>query len=537
MGLRSGIASVLRRVGYVPRMELEAVETRLIRETARASGVAIEGLGRFTYEKTGEIGGSERWDTLDRMENDPHIKGSLRSVTLPLTNGEWKLEPASDRAVDVEARDLVAANLLREVNDRYGREYWVTQSWRQRQTEELRCLVDGFSLFSLSMRQVESKWVFDQIKWLEPSSVDPSGWKLGEDDSILEIQRTYKTPGNVFRFQEPLDVNAIALYVWDHYGARYEGRPMIRSMFGAWKRKLFIQNQAAIWAQKVGAPVPIVEYPHGTTPDQVQRLLEFVQSLRGTAPAEAFGLFRKAADGTGVTVSYAGATTDVERGLRQLVDGENAELAHGGGTKSELLGETQQGNRAVGSEHARREMLYVSAVGKVMSEIEMHGIGNLPGLIERIVAVNFPSAEPPHLEPPRPDPLIYFEHIKEAWSAGIIPHHESSRRYIVEQMFGLDLPDEAYEVQEPQPIVMPTGANGGQPPNEAGETAEAVALAARQDFERRIAPLLEPVEEGAPMPGGRFPESAGAERVQSRRGRRHVPRGRARHAPGAQAGA
>ncbi|MCP3997511.1 MAG: hypothetical protein GY722_20990, partial [bacterium] len=92
-----------------------------------ASGVDMTS-GRFTIEANEELTGTKKWDTLDEMENDPHIKGALQAIVGPMMNATPEIKAASEDAQDIEIAEFCAANLLRETNDNYGREVWCQSS-------------------------------------------------------------------------------------------------------------------------------------------------------------------------------------------------------------------------------------------------------------------------------------------------------------------------------------------------------------------------------------------------------------------------
>src|SRR5439155_121081 len=296
-----------------------------------ASGVPIT-WGAYHYELTKALQGRQRWEVLDRMEADSHVKGTMRDNTLPLLTAKWDVKAASSSARDTDAAEFVSANLLRAGGDTYGEDYYCQTSFiGQRLPEICDMLRAGYSMFAKSTRVVNRMRVYDRIQWLEPASVDPHGWVLGEDDSIQEILRTYRTPGLQYNLRDPLPLEKIALYVWDLKGARFEGRPYVRSMYGPWYRKEFIMRMAMLRTQKVGSPVPWATIPNNYDANEKARAEEFLEAMRGTAPDESFGLFRRTAANIGPDFRYMEAQNAEADLFRGLIDGENLEIAHAGG--------------------------------------------------------------------------------------------------------------------------------------------------------------------------------------------------------------
>ena len=503
------------------QQQVASLETRSRFGKERSAGTAMT-YGSFEYEQNRLLRGDERWDTLAKMVTDPHVKGAVVQKTAPLVRADWEIKPASEDDRNVEIAEFCSANLLRQSTERFGKEYWVQTSWEgQRLPEILNFLETGFAIFNKTWRRAGTKMVYDRLQWLEPSSVDPRGWKLDDVDNIVQIERTYSDPKDEYKYFEPLLPEDLALYVWEMKGARYEGTPFIRSLYGPWFRKDLMQKWAVIWAQKAGAPVPTGYYPKswGQEPGTLAKFEKFIRSMRGTAPAEAYGMFPKGTDGESPEVGYAESKhAEVDR-LRSLLDGENKEIAHGGGTKSMMLGETGSGSRSLGESQGLLEMAIPEAIAVVVCEIESHGVGNVRGVIEDLVDANYSDVQAyPELVVSKINPfegMEHFDQILAAWGGGIIPHTPAARRQIVEGRLGLNLPDDAYEIEE-QPVMVPgdtdappngkqppMGTNPDEPDDDGPDGPEAqMSLESEAAFRERIAPLLQPVE-GAPD-GGNF---------------------------------
>lgn len=462
-------ASEVSQIVGSARADVDALSLRLAaaREKAKmASGVAITN-GQFQYDVAEALRGKERWTTFAKMETDAHVAGSVSGIVDPLKGAKWEIKPATDKPKDLEIAEFVSANLLRTNGEKYGREYWCASSWRaQRLPEILQMLWHGFSLFAKSWREVNGKLVYDRIQWLEPSSVDPRGWILDNSDNLVSVQRTFRKPDSNAVLQEPIAAADLALYVWDMRGARYAGTPFVRAMYGPWMRKDFVLRQALIWAQKAGNPIPVGFYPKTGYNDRDIALFEqAVQMMRGTSPDHAFFAGPLGDDGQEPVMKYVGADSGEVDRMRGLIDGENAEIAHAGASKSQLLGETSSGSRAVGGTQQDREMMTVKAAADVVCEWETHGVGPLPGLIEELVARNFANVRSmPELRVSNVAPGEAFQNFDElvaGVNAGLIPKHPEIQRQITER-FGLVIPDEVFESMEwpPQPVVVNTAKPG-----------------------------------------------------------------------------
>lgn len=521
MGL---IRSALHRIGLAAaQSETDVLKSQigmLLRERIERheSGVKTQGGpfgAQFTRESNAKWRTAMVWDTIEQMEHDPHVVGALRANDLPLRNASWDIQPASDKPRDKEIAEFVAANLLRKASEKFGREYWGSTSWLERLASIMRMHADGFAMFSLSAKRVEAKVVFDRIHWLEPHSVDPRGWVI-EGDNLIRVKRTYNTPDNKFRTLRPLEASEIALYPWDFRGARFDGTPMIRSMYGAWMRKTNVQSYGAQWAQKAGAPAMIGTHPKFWGEDERLAFSRFVQSVAiGEAPDRAYMVGPVEDGGTEPKISFAGAQHDLERSLTTLVSAENSEIAHAGSTKSDMLGETESGSRALGSTQQAREMSLIQATAAWIVTAECHGFGNLNGLIDRLVGWNYAGVkDQPVLTCTKIDPTATLRLLGptvEGVNAGIIPNTPELRRQVTEGL-GYRLADEAYEIEPaPRMLLAPNGkppqGDEKDPTDETDDKPESVA-ASMAAFETRVSRLLQPSKEGAPVQGGRFPDGA-----------------------------
>ena len=498
--------------------------------------------GRFDYDSNRALHGADKYTIFDKMEADPHVKGLLLDKALPLLTAEWEVKAASDKPKDIEVAEFCAANLLRKPSDQFGREYWLETSWKaQRLPEVLSMLLDGFALFVSSWRRVGTRVVYDRLQWVEPDTIDGTRpWDIDDEDRIVAVNRKLSTPQDNYQYDAKVPAERLKLYVWDLKGARFEGRSFVRAMYGAWLRKEFLLRQSAIWAQKVGAPMPIVHYPPGMSPAQIAKVKQIARAARGNSPAEGYAVFPKDDAGNKVDVEYAGAEHHEVDRMRGLIDGENKEIHQGGRDSSAMLGETGGGgSRALGESKGKGEIKLTQAIGEIVSEWENHGVANLTGTLEELVNRNYTVAAYPELVCSKIDPFEDFGETLEAWKAGIIPPTPEARRQIVEGTLGLNLSDDSYEIETPPelPAAPPPGQPGEQvdddnPPGD-DEAAMSARLAAKEDFRQRIAPLLAPSQEGTPRSGRRFPFGTGKESVQPGRGARVVPGGRAGRAGGA----
>ncbi len=488
-------------------LDIERTRRRNAQKKSKASGVKIA-MGRFGYEDNDELKGKQRFVTLRNMTTDAHVKGTLRFNSLPLVNAKWEIKPASDDPRDIEIAEFCAANLLRQSSKKYGKKYWCKTPWKaQRLGEALTMLQYGFSATHKTWRVVDGKRVYDTLKWLEPHTIDPNGWMLDDEDNIVALLRTFSKPSGDHVVQEPVLASELHLFVWDMVGARYEGEPLIRSLFGPWYRKDQYLRATLAWAAKTGNPPPIGIFPStGWGDEEIAKFEDLVEMLRGVPPDEAWGVFPRG-DSNGPEIQYAASDIGEIDRMRSLIDGENAEIAHGGGTKSMLLGETRSGSRALGESIGKMESPQVGAVAEVLIEQISHGVANLPGFIEELVDENFADVEAyPTLTCDYADPLEKRQmalDLGTSIAAGALPPIPEVQ-FAAAQRFGLDIPIEVFqrakeeadkkemEKEKLKADAMKAKAKESSSQSEGGDVA-----AAADNVQMILSPLLMPVGEPA----------------------------------------
>lgn len=369
-------------------MPLGEVTKRGAKSNRVSSGAKIRG-GTFDYERAPELRSTkERSETYRKMLwGDPHIAESIRALTLPLiARASWDVKPAEENAKGRLAVDLVSANLYNRTSKKFGREYFQFTPWSQRLREILSFLSYGFSVFYKEWQRVDSQTVFRRLIWLEPETVQRWNFEKGE---LVSISRQYSDESGEMRMED-LEVKDLALYGWDVVGARLEGLPLVRSMFGAWSRKEFLLRCKMIAAQRASVGIPWAKWdnsmvsPPDDFDDKIEQMLanslgSGIESLYFSAPVPSLEM--------GYLQQPAGEIQKFDL----LADAENLAIAHAGGTKSQMLGETQSGSRALSEPMMTFQYVLAEAIGSIVAEQEVWGVANVQGVVDDLILTNFPE--------------------------------------------------------------------------------------------------------------------------------------------------
>jgi hypothetical protein len=395
--------------------------------------------------------------TWDLKAGEEHEKTAEPDPNTGMLRVKEKETPESTRAQ--EARDLVASNLYLDECEEYGREYWSRSPWTQRLREILTMIPHGFSIFYVTERVVNGKRIFDRFLWLEPSSIDR--WIFNANDELVAVSRQYRKADGTSVTNEELPAENLVLYTWDLIGARVEGLPLTRPLFGPWKRKDFLLRCKMLAAQRSGVGMPWAKRDgtmDGDNGDQLEDDIEtFIQSSFGSGiehgylssanPSLEFGYLRQESADLAV--------------FDTLVTQENLHYAHGGSTKSGMIGELPGGARATAETQSSDKYVMVEAVGQMIAEMELRGCAGLRGPIAYLVDSNLANVKKyPYLELSGVDPQQNERDLKglgQAKKDGLIQARPEIERVVLKR-FGLDLPDEV--LNQPPPMAPPAGEPG-----------------------------------------------------------------------------
>ena len=366
--LRSEIMSLRRQVGQ-----------ELGRSAFGASGISLS-MHTIQEEYVPELHTLQgRLPILERMANDPAVRGQLNAIFAALISGvRWKVEGGTQ-----EQRDLVAANLLREGD----RNLWCLTSWSDRLYETLGCLIHGFAMFGKQRRDAETDSriydIFHDIKWLHPRSLEQgNAWWMDASDNLLGVSRSF-TDGTGRAVRQFVRSEDLFIVPWDRRGPNWEGNAFIRPMYKPWKMRELAEKIDLIDLQNRGVGIPIAKLASGGGPKERDQLLAILKDLRYGSKERAFIVINNDEEIKFLT------SENQSREAQSVIDGKAADIARVGVTQYLESGNTQSGSRAASSSMATGFFVHVDSIRIRIEDMINFGAGPLPGLVEELQDMNF----------------------------------------------------------------------------------------------------------------------------------------------------
>lgn len=324
---------------------------------------------------------AKRFALLRKMDNDPKVKGALRSIYSSLMEADWKVQPASDSKRDkLIAREL-AANLFHDRESDLPATWYIRTPWKRRLFEVLLMLRDGFSMFGKSRRMQGNKIILDHLAYWYPETIED--WLLADDDALIGVKRRYQKPnGDEEHLVYPAE--SFSLYSWEMAGGNYQGIPFIRPMYKPWKMKDVLERLDIMDAQNRAVGIPLVTIPAGLDIDEVERLKNLARELRG-------GSYRERAwaavpDGADVGfMDFKANTKDVNASIAK----KDQDISHAASLPVNELGSTQKGSRAVAGAMAAKERIVLQSIADLVTVMECDGVGTVIGNMREYVDLNY----------------------------------------------------------------------------------------------------------------------------------------------------
>lgn len=283
----------------------------------------------------------------DKMRTDPQIQGLLWGLTLPIRRYKWFVDPngASDQTVHEFAQD-VGLQIRDQPTDVVGR-----TRGRFSHDDHLRhallALVFGHMFFEQVGEIIGDgdamRWRMRKLAPRMPHSI--ARIAMNETGGLAGIAQpwTSATPGPSGMREAFIEVDRLVAYVWDREASNWTGRSLLRAMYGPWLIKQTLVKVDAIKHERNGMGIP---FARQTVPNTDANALGEAQKLATSI---------RAGEVAGATLPY-GFDVDL-KGVSGTLPDTLASIRYCDEVMARsvlmmfmMLGQTQSGSRALGSE-------------------------------------------------------------------------------------------------------------------------------------------------------------------------------------------
>lgn len=316
----------------------------------RIVGGAIQSLDQ-NFELRGPkwYGTPYRLGIAGQMMRDAHVRQSISYRTAPLCSATWRFRPASKEPLDREAADFANWAFLERL------------PWE----ELVRRHVGGWSTYGFSLSEMTDDWrpVPTGRFPLHPGEgrgIVPTGVHEIPASTVQRWLQSTECPTSIAGIEQfvqgsdaekaghrTIPADRILRWTLDQEGANFEGLPLLRSAYAAWRMKIAFLTIAAIKHERRGVGTPVAIAGENATDDEVDAAEETLEEMRANARGHLVLP-------NGWTFAWEGGSQSDETNIETAIDACNRDIAVNvsagfmmlaltTSTGSYALGSTQQG--------------------------------------------------------------------------------------------------------------------------------------------------------------------------------------------------
>jgi hypothetical protein len=277
-----GIVAAIKGVfgGSTPRSRVvSGAGTRIVNGAIQSLDQNADLQGRKWYGSPYQLGVS------GRMMRDGHVRQSISYRTAPLCNATWRFRPASKEPIDREAADFANWAFLERL------------PW-----EHLtRRIVASFHVNGFSLNEMTDDWsVVPSGRFpLHPGGgrgIVPTGvheipaWSVNRwaqsrecPTSIAGIEQFIQGSDGERAGYRFIPAERILRWTLDQEGANFEGLPLLRSAYAAYKMKIAFLTIAAIKHERRGVGTPVAIQGENASDAEIDAAEEALAEMRANA--------------------------------------------------------------------------------------------------------------------------------------------------------------------------------------------------------------------------------------------------------------
>jgi hypothetical protein len=259
------VRNLITKLQETPPKEKERIDNF---EATSSAGTEIFG-GDFFEEYLQEIRGNEWAKIADRMRrSSDQVNMLLTLIKTPIINATWEIESPDESEISNEIKEFLEFALFDNID------------FEQFIQEALTFYEFGHSVFEvvytplINHAKHSNTIIPKKFSFISPKTIEE--WRLNNDGSINHIRQM--VDGDLSR-DVRIEADNLMVMSINKEGSNYEGRSLLRPIYGNWKRKQNFLKILAIGIERssLGVPVGITAQSAGSKArDTLQKILNAV---------------------------------------------------------------------------------------------------------------------------------------------------------------------------------------------------------------------------------------------------------------------
>jgi hypothetical protein len=218
------------------------------------SGTAISALV-YQNEYLSELTGVESHTVYNKMRrSDPQVRKVLSAITSPIKSATWSFEAASD-----EDKDIEAAALMERI-------FFTDLDYDHKLGEILTFLAHGFSIFEvIHENKISSEFGaytgLANLAFRNQTTI--TEWRV--DPRTSHLTEVHQEQSGDAEVDVWLKTDTLLMFFNEREGDD-NGFPLLRPLYGPYKRKLLIETLKMIGIERSAIPTPTLQVPENISP-------------------------------------------------------------------------------------------------------------------------------------------------------------------------------------------------------------------------------------------------------------------------------
>lgn len=210
----------------------------------------------YQVEYLSELIGVQAHTIYNKMRrSDPQVRKVLAAVVNPIKAATWSVPPVSDDKKDIEAAALIERILFTDLD------------YDHKLGEILTFLAHGFSIFEVIHENKNSKEFgpytgLANLAFRNQSTI--TEWRV--DNKTSKLQEVHQEQSGDAEVDVWLKTDTLLMFFNEREGDD-NGFPLLRPLYGPYKRKLLIETLKMIGIERSAIPTPTLEVPENISPN------------------------------------------------------------------------------------------------------------------------------------------------------------------------------------------------------------------------------------------------------------------------------